>query len=388
MPGITASPFVSRVVCRPRRDVLPFPFGEPNVSLWHRGLVALWQGIRALGLEPGSRVLMPAYSLGALIAPFLQAGLQVDYYRLLPDFNPDFDHLDELCRKPASALLVTHFFGFAQPMRKLVPFAESRGLLLIEDNAHGLLSADENGNPLGSFGDMSIFSIAKTFPTPDGGALLLRGERGQGGPRPARSPGALIAARRMVDLFENGLWRLSPRLSLAVEHRIRVPITRRLKGGRKVEGDDAPAAQDNSRFELKMARVDWGPMRLTRRIIPRADAETIRANRRRNFSMLAERIQPGEAIRPVLGPLPEGCCPWLFPVLARDPETLVRELMADGIDCDRFWHDIHPHVPIDRFPFERELMAQGVWLPIHQDLTEADMLRIADAVNRRNVQMD
>jgi len=368
----------------PRRDALPFPFSEPNLSLWHRGLVALWQGIQALGLESGSRVLMPAYSLGALIAPFLQAGIDVDYYRLLSDLTPDFDHLDELCRTPATALLVTHFFGFAQPMRKLVPFAESNGLLLIEDNAHGLLSADEEGTPLGSLGDMSIFSISKTFPTPDGGVLLLKETREQAGPQPRRSPSALIAARRTVDLFENGLWRLSPRLSIAVERHIRLPITRRLKDGRGGGVDDAPAPEDGRRFALKMGRVDWGAMRLTKRVIPRVDSERIRDTRRRNFSLLAAHIQPVGTVRPMLGPLPEGCCPWLFPVLAQDPETLVRELMADGIDCDRFWHDIHPHIPIEQFPFERGLMEQGVWLPIHQDLNEADMLRIAEAVNRRS----
>src|SRR5690348_9474853 len=80
-----------------RRGTYPFPFGRNGVSLWWNARAAIWQGVRCIGLELGDRVLVPAYCCGAEVDALLQAGLTLDYYRILPDLSPDLDHLDDLC---------------------------------------------------------------------------------------------------------------------------------------------------------------------------------------------------------------------------------------------------------------------------------------------------
>jgi perosamine synthetase len=53
---------------------------------------------------------------------------------------------------------VTHFLGFPQPIDEVKKICGERTLFLIEDCAHALLSYHD-GKPLGSYGDVSNFSL-------------------------------------------------------------------------------------------------------------------------------------------------------------------------------------------------------------------------------------
>ena len=83
-----------------------FPGGA--LSIWHSARTALWQGVHAVGLAPGDRVLVPAYCCGAELSTLLAAGLRLDYYCVRRDLTPDLEHLAQLCRSPARGLLVIH----------------------------------------------------------------------------------------------------------------------------------------------------------------------------------------------------------------------------------------------------------------------------------------
>ena len=58
------------------------------------------------------------------------------------------------------AILITHFLGFPQPIDEIKRICNERNLFLIEDCAHAFLSS-YNGNPLGSYGDIAVFSLLK-----------------------------------------------------------------------------------------------------------------------------------------------------------------------------------------------------------------------------------
>ena len=137
----------------------PAPLDQGDVSFWYNGRAAIYQGVRCLGLRPGDRILVPAYTCGAEVSALLAAKLELDYYRQRPDLAPDLDHLDQLCRRPARALYVIHYFGRSQPLDSLLAFARERELLVIEDCAHALYSAEKTGTPLGTRGEISVFSL-------------------------------------------------------------------------------------------------------------------------------------------------------------------------------------------------------------------------------------
>jgi len=67
-------------------------------------------------------------------------------------------------------ILLYHQWGFPQRMEKVIDFCKAHNLFIIEDCAHSFLGF-YNNKRLGTFGDASIFSLAKFFPSVLGGAV-------------------------------------------------------------------------------------------------------------------------------------------------------------------------------------------------------------------------
>ncbi len=381
---IARHPLVSRALLLRPRGSLPFPFGAPGVSYWYGGRTAIYQGVGRLGLEAGARVLVPAYACGSEVDALLKAGVTPDYYHVRPDLSPDLDHLEALLAEPARALFVTHYFGFAQPIRALADFAKSRGLLLIEDAAHALYSTDAAGAPLGSFGDIAIFSLVKKLPLPDGGVLVRRdGANGRAG----QAPELFRVAGKAKALVEDVLAARFPRAAPALRRYVTKPLTRQVKKRVYPEDFGPPAsAAWSGQGDLKAARAGWRMSALSAFILRHADHGRVRAGRRRQYAAIADRFEGGARVRPLMGPLSEGCCPWFYPVWAEDAEGLERFLEAKGVPAGRFWPWLHPVMrgPLESFPFAASLRRHVVVLPVHQDLDEADGAWMAEALDQWN----
>ncbi|MCA9421357.1 MAG: DegT/DnrJ/EryC1/StrS aminotransferase family protein [Nitrospira sp.] len=349
----------------------PFPFSSSNVSFWYSGQVALWQGIHQLGLKKSDGVLVPAYSCGLEIDVLLSAGLQLEFYQINEDLTPDFEQLEVLCKPGVRVLYVTHYFGVSQPLLMLRNFATDHGLLLIEDNAHGLYSQDKNGQWLGREADCSIFSLRKKLPIPDGGALIMKRKFGDAGAKcpDCQSPplkrvlwsGVLMACQELVYLLPGGIYQA---------------ITRR-----KVR-KEAQQMDNTCEAGFDQSQANWSASRLTQWIIHHVNHSHIRESRRRNFQVLDKCFRGGKATRKLLGPLRIGCCPWFYPVMADNPDGLVEFMLSQGIWACRFWAQEHPNIPLQKFPFERSLKRHLVVLPVHQGLSKEEMRRIGCVLNR------
>src|SRR6185369_7599174 len=86
-----------------------------------------------------------------------------------------------------------HYAGFSGPTDAFRRLADVHGLLLIEDCALSLLSA-QGQRPLGSTGDVGIFCLYKCLPVPNGGALVVNGATGYSLPRrPAPGWGSTLS---------------------------------------------------------------------------------------------------------------------------------------------------------------------------------------------------
>lgn len=151
---------------------LPFPLKEKNLILFGYARVALYEGLKILGIKDGDTVLMPNYICNVVAAPMHSLNIKIKFYPVDLNLKPQWNMVERGIDKNTKALLVVNYFGFPNDLAAARVFCKKHNLYMIEDNAHGFLSADKE-SPLGSYGDISIFSFRKILPIPNGAGLLI-----------------------------------------------------------------------------------------------------------------------------------------------------------------------------------------------------------------------
>jgi dTDP-4-amino-4,6-dideoxygalactose transaminase len=146
------------------------------------GTDALALAFAALGLAPGSAVLVAADEGGYAAGAAAQLGLGVRVMDIDPKLGmPTEETARAADASDVAAVVVTHLHGDAVPLEGIDGWRRERGLLLIEDcaQAHGLRV---DGGHVGLVGDAAAFSF---YPTKnlgavgDGGAVVLDPARAQ-----------------------------------------------------------------------------------------------------------------------------------------------------------------------------------------------------------------
>ena len=142
------------------------------------GSAALDIAMMALGLEPGSEVIMPAFTIISCATAIVRAGcvpVLVDADALT--WNMDVTQIEAKITKKTKAIMVVHIYGLPVDMDPVISLAKKYDLKIIEDaaEAHGLYYKDK---PCGSFGDVSIFSFYpnKHVTTGEGGMVVTNDE--------------------------------------------------------------------------------------------------------------------------------------------------------------------------------------------------------------------
>ena len=111
------------------------------------------------GLGPGTEIIVPAYTWHATVTPVLHASATP----VFADIDPqtlclDPDDVERKISDRTRAICVVQVWGNVPDMERFRDIADRHGLLLIEDasHAHG---ATYKGRKVGSYGDISCFSM-------------------------------------------------------------------------------------------------------------------------------------------------------------------------------------------------------------------------------------
>jgi perosamine synthetase len=329
----------------------PFPLGDPGCRLYEEGRDAVWQGVRALGLGEGDEVLSPAYHAGPDVEAMIRAGIDVRFYAGDSNLEPDAEELDRLRGPRTRALYLVHYIGVPQDAARWREWCDERDLLLIEDAAQAWLS-ERDGMPVGSLGDLALWSVYKMVPTPDGAVAICK--------RPLSGPSgsAGLGAGKLIHM--QGAW-LGQRWG----------ELRKLRGSR----DDADEFDAIAHFDL--GDPEAAPARATPYLLRRLGDPSVAVSRRRNYERLLEDLS--DHVPAPFDRLSEGACPWLFPVEDEDRAGMLCHLEARGIGAMAFWKPFHPAIEASRFPDVVHRRATAVALPVHHELREGDLDRIAAA---------
>jgi dTDP-4-amino-4,6-dideoxygalactose transaminase len=128
-----------------------------------------------LRLEPGDEVIVPSFTFVSTVSAFLLHGGRPVFVDVRPDtLNLSPDDVEAAITPRTRAICVVHYAGVGAEPDRLADLAARHGLVLIEDNAHGLCGAYK-GQPLGTFGAMSTLSFheTKNITCGEGGALVV-----------------------------------------------------------------------------------------------------------------------------------------------------------------------------------------------------------------------
>ena len=128
-----------------------------------------------LNIQPGDEVVVPSYTFVTTANAFALRGAKLVFADIRSDtLNIDPDHVRTLITSRTKAIVVVHYAGVACDMDALERLAREAGVVLVEDNAHGLYGK-YRGRFLGTFGCLATqsFHETKNISCGEGGALLI-----------------------------------------------------------------------------------------------------------------------------------------------------------------------------------------------------------------------
>lgn len=153
--------------------------GMPSVAL-SSGTAALHLGLRLLGIGPGDKVVVPSLTFIASANPVLYLGgtpVFMDSETCSWNLDPNLlsDYLSKSAKKGdlPKAVVVVHLFGQSADMDPIMEVCRRYNVAVLEDAAEALGSTYK-GKPLGTFGEVGIFSLnGNKIITSTGGGVLI-----------------------------------------------------------------------------------------------------------------------------------------------------------------------------------------------------------------------
>ena len=364
-PGPSASQLSLRAA-----ESLPYPLANASGKSFYVARNGIYHLFRALGLRSDENVLVPDYHSGNETSAIRAAGAPIRFYPIGRDLQPDREAITRLCTPQTRALYIIHFIGWPQPMGWITAFCRQRGLLLIEDCALSFLS-EYNGRPLGSFGDYAVHCLYKTLPVPNGAVLTANGS-------PLReienlktvSPGMASVLGRSTELILESLRSRFPWCGAQLAS-MKSAFGRALTAA-SVERERV----GNIGFDI--SKVNTGMSRGCRWLLARFNYELIRERRRTNFLYLEARLKDKMSMLPL--ELSAGICPLFLPILTENKSLVADNLRRRGIGVVEFWNEGDPAACGPGSEDALFLRKHVLELPIHQDVTPAQLDYIAREV--------
>lgn len=294
---------------------MPYPFTKEKTLFFAYGRTALLQALKILNIKKGENVLLPSYICNVVLAPFNHLGIEIKYFQVDPQLNPCLEQIEAGIDKNTRAVLAVNYFGFSTCSEEIKKICQKNSLFFIEDNAHGFLSSDAN-QPLGTSGDISIFSMRKTLGTPNGAALVINNDR-------LSLDSTDLNINKSCDFFYP-LRQINQYLAFWTGTDLRNAL-KRLLGIKCFMPEKENREEEHNIKDYLMKQSG-----LTDLLIRRVKIQNVAAKRRNSFNYWLKHLPEG---KPIFTKLDEGIVPYIFPVRTTDPDGFCRRMLLKGIEC-------------------------------------------------------
>ena len=265
---------------------------------------ALAEALRAIGIKSGDSVALPEFICRDLLSSIHHLGAKVIYYPVNESLIPiQFPTESEI-----KAIIAVNYFGFAQQLEPFFEYCRISSAVLIEDNAHGFLSSDENGSMLGTRATFGITSIRKTIRIADGASLSIND------PKYIDRVSPQLPSKSHKELRQSII-----RIFATIDRQIHLPILRIMRilarQFRKITtGAALPVSNPGSEYEPLTIS---GPYKSSLRVLARLNTKKEQARRRHLYKEL-EIALGNLPLRPVYPSLPTGTIPYGYPFFSDD----------------------------------------------------------------------
>ncbi len=309
------------------------------------GTAGLHCCLHALGIGPGDEVITSSFSFVASANVILYTGATPVFAEVDPlTFNMTPEAVEAAITPRTRAILIVDIFGYPAEIPALVDIAHRHGLALVEDACQSI-DGDYDGRNLGTFGHPAVYGFYanKQLTTAEGGVVLTDD------PDLYRRLKSLTNQGRSDD----GAWLVHSRLGF--NYRL----------------SDVHAAIGVAQLE----RLEW-----------------MQDARARIAGLYQDRMASVEGVTPMYeGPQRRSWfvyAPRLDTDLDRD--LIIGRLEADGVSAKPYLPCIHlqPYYREDRghrpgeLPVTEAISASTVALPFFCEMTEEQVDRVCDAVDR------
>lgn len=320
------------------RDTLTTLTGAPHVALAPNGTLGLFLALLALDLPRGSEVVMPSFTFMATASAAVFAGLKPVLIDVDPHtFSATPEAFERAVTPRTSALMPVHIYGQAAYASDIAALGQRLGLPVIEDAAQavGIRHRGRHAGTLGTIGVFSFFAD-KSVTMGEGGALVTHD----------------AALARRVQLLRNQ--------------------------GREHSGTFVHEALGMN-FRVTDLQCALGATQLER-------LDAVRADRLRRYALYQDALRDLPGARFMQVDPESDFIPFRFPLLLPWRDAADAALRAAQVQTRAMFHPLHRQPalqglidPVD-CPVADQLALQGLCLPIHQDVSDADVFRIVGAL--------
>lgn len=302
------------------------------------GTSALHLGLLAAGIGPGDEVIVPSFTFAATANSVAITGATPVFV----DIEPDYFCMDPLAAQAAitdrtKAIMPVHLYGHPAAMNQFDEIATKHGIAIFEDAAQAH-DASLEGQKVGTFGLFSAFSLypTKNMTSGEGGMITTRDEE---------------VARRSRILRNQGMAKQYANELIGVNNRM-------------------------TDIHASIGRVQLGHLK------------EWTTKRQANAAFLNENLE-GVIIPPVADGAVHVYHQYTIRVEASQRDRMVQALRDEYQVGSGVYYPIPNHrlVSLARFapglelPVTEAAAAEVISLPVHPSLTQADLERIALAVN-------
>lgn len=311
--------------------------GARHAVLAPNGTLGLFLALLALDLPRGSEILIPSFTFFASASAAVVAGLKPVFVDADPQtFNFDVDALESLVTEQTTAIMPVGVYGHTPPMERVMDVADRHGLKVIEDAAQ-LYGVTYRGRHAGTFGDVGVISFFadKTITTGEGGVVLTEDD--------------------------------------ALYHRLRLLRNQ----GREHSGTFVHESLGMN-FRVTDMQCAVGNAQLGK--LPE-----IIARKQHNHARYSAGLAGVGGVR--LQAVQDGSTfvPFRFAMLTERRTEVVEALESAGVQTRGFFFPLHLQPALQKYargplPVSEELYSQGLCLPVHMGLSDADIDEICGII--------